>query len=113
MSVAIRTRFLGPTNYRGARIVATVPERVDELTRRRDSADWPLERTNPMDSRAYWSLTVPYPYELGPGLESHRPAAMALAERLGWFGTWFGGAMADGYVFVLALDPFAIHRPEA
>jgi hypothetical protein len=45
-------------------------------------------------------------------MEAHRPAAMALAARLEWFGTWFGGALADGYAFVLASEPFAIHRPE-
>ena len=106
MSCAIVTRYLGPTNYRGARIVATVPSRLGENRRHTE-----LPR-GPMDRRGYWTLTLPYPHELGPGMEAHRPAAMALAERLEWFGTWFGGATDDGYAFVLASDPYAIHRPE-
>lgn len=68
--VGIRTRYLGPTNYRGARIVADVPERI----RTRNAFDEPASR---------WRLTMPYPHELS-GVDAHEPAARALAERLGW-----------------------------
>jgi hypothetical protein len=105
MSVAIVTRYLGPTTYRGARIVASVPCRIADCDPR-EAAERPSHRP------AHWRLTVPYPYELGPGMEAHRPAAMALAARLEWFGTWFGGALDNGYAFVLASEPFALHRPE-
>lgn len=105
MSVAIVTRFVGPTNYRGARIVASVPARIAECDAREAA-----ERR--MDRPSHWRITLSYPYELGPGVEAHRPAAMALATRLGWFGTWYAGALAEGYAFVLADEPYGLHRPE-
>lgn len=57
---AILTRYLGPTDHRGARIVAT----ADTATQ---------------DGR----LVLPFPYERS-GIDAHRPAAEALAARLGW-----------------------------
>ena len=72
---AIVTRYLGPTNTKGARIKAT------------DCDDN--------------SLTIPYPYELS-GEECHRKAAEALCEKMGWKGELFGGGTKEGYVFVFA-----------
>lgn len=80
-TVGIRTRYLGPTNYRGARIVADVPERLATLRE-----DEPASR---------WRVTVPYPYELS-GVDAHAVAARLLAQSLGWLG--------DGEPVALALD---------
>ena len=80
MSVAIVTKYLGPTNYRGARIVASIPARIADCR------------------PAHWRLTLSYPYEL-TGEDAHRAAAQALADRLGWGGRLVGGALADGYAF--------------
>lgn len=75
---AIQTRYLGPTNSRGARIKA-----------------W----------AAAGSITVGYPYELS-GQACHRAAAEALALKFGWntpfHGQLLGGQLENGdYVFVL------------
>lgn len=91
MSVAIVTKYHGPTNYRGSRITASVPSRI---------ADRDLDQpTNPLHQPSHWRLTIPYPYELS-GEACHRKAAHALADRLGWTGTLVAGALADGYAFV-------------
>ena len=72
---AIETRYLGPTNTRGARIKAT--------------------------SASGKSVTVPYPYEETHGMSAHWPAAKALAESLGWSaGEYVGGGTKNGYVFI-------------
>lgn len=93
MPVAIVTHYLGPTNYRGARIVAAVPARIAENHRGDNSF-----RTSPMDRDAYWRLTISYPYELS-GEEAHRVAAEALAARLGWTGHLVSGGLAVGYAY--------------
>lgn len=69
---AITTRFLGPTNSRGARIVAKCEAR---------------------------RVTVAWDYTANI-TTNHAKACHALASRLGWEGDWFGGGTADGYVFV-------------
>jgi hypothetical protein len=71
---AIETRYLGPTNFRSARIKA----------RARSG-----------------SVTVPYDYALNPE-DNHRAAADALRAKYGWEGTFAqgGNAAGDGYVFV-------------
>ena len=75
---AIQTKYLGPTNSRGARVKATC---------------------------AAGTVTVPYPYELS-GQAVHRAAAQALCAKLGWtdangYEPMLGGCLADGsYVFV-------------
>lgn len=61
---AIRTKYLCPTDYRGARIKASEPDGQ--------------------------SVTIPYPYELS-GEDAHRVAAKALRDRMGWSGTLAGG----------------------
>ena len=74
---AIRTKFIAPTNNRGARIAA------------------------------YWDggkITVPYDHLLGETANSLE-AARALATRLQWdYGTWYGGNIGREFVWVLASD---------
>lgn len=68
MYQAIQTKFIGPTNHRGARV------------------------------KAYGqvgSVTVPYDYsQQREG--AHHIAAKALAEKFGWCGVWVYGGSADG-----------------
>lgn len=71
---AIETRYLGPTNHRGARIKATTASGI--------------------------SKTVPYDHALS-GMACHWEAARALAESLGWSaGEYVGGGTKSGYVFI-------------
>ena len=74
---AIQTRYLSPTNSRGARIKA-----------------W----------AAAGSITIPYPHELS-GQACHRKAAEALAAKCQWdtpfYGQLLGGQLENGdYAFV-------------
>jgi hypothetical protein len=71
---AIATKFLGPTNTRGARVRATCEAR---------------------------SVLVPWNYALGVS-ENHDAAARALITRLGWQGTWIQGCLRDVFVYVCA-----------
>ncbi len=70
---AITTRYMGPTNTRGARILAT-----DEDKNR---------------------VTISYPYELS-GEAVHLKAAQALCNMMKWSGNLVGGSTKRGYVFV-------------
>ena len=70
---AITTTYHGPTDCRGARIIA-----ADEDGNR---------------------ATIPYPHELS-GEACHRAAADVLCEKQGWSGTLAGGSTRTGYVFV-------------
>ena len=74
MRQAIVTKYHGPTNARGSRISATTESGL----------------------RHYY----PYRYELNTE-ENHRAAALAMAEHMGWAGAWRGGAIPQGYAFVL------------
>lgn len=96
MSVAIVTKYHGPTNYRGSRITASVPQRIADRDRDRPE--------NPLHQPSHWRLTIPYPYELNSE-DGHRRAAEALRDRLEWTGTLAAGALADGYAFVFVADP--------
>lgn len=71
---AIVTRFLAPTNHRGARIKATAQA---------------------------GALTVPWDYALGVE-ENHRAAALAFATRWGWpvEGAMMGALPNEDYVLV-------------
>ena len=74
---AIQTRYLSPTNSRGARIKATC---------------------------AAGSITIEYPHELS-GQTVHRKAAEALVSKLGWvdphYSGLLGGCLPNGdYCFV-------------
>lgn len=75
----IKTRFLGPTNYRGSRVVA---ESLDN----RPSTGKPDR------------LILGWDRRLGI-LENHKRAALALATRHGWSGTYTYVDARDGYVF--------------
>jgi hypothetical protein len=70
---AIRTKYKGPTNTRGSRIIAS-----DEDGNR---------------------VTISYPYELS-GEAVHRKAADALCTKMGWTGKLESGSLKNGYVFV-------------
>jgi len=79
---AIQTKYLSPTNTRGARIKATA---------------------------AAGSVTISYPYELS-GQAVHRKAAEALCAKFDWdvesiYGQLIGGQLANGdYVFVFPMS---------
>ena len=73
---AITTKYLGPTNTKGARVKASYP---------------------------YESLTVPWDYALST-FENHANAAKSLAVTLGWVSDserYVIGATKDGYVLVI------------
>ena len=71
---SISTKYLGPTNFRGARIKA---------------------------SAEAGAMTVSWDHSLDVD-ENHAKAAKAFADKWGWGGEWIGGASPDrrGYVFV-------------
>lgn len=70
---AITTRFLGPTYFKGSRVVAKA---------------------------AAGRIIVDWDHRLNPE-ENHKAAAIALAKRLEWRGTWFGATLPDqNHVFV-------------
>jgi hypothetical protein len=71
--VAILTKYLGPTNFRGARVKAYTETKL--------------------------SVTVHWDHALNPE-ENHRVAAMALVAKMCWTGRWVGGATEQGYAFV-------------
>lgn len=74
MFQAIETHFVGPTNYRGSRVIAKADA-----------------------GKLVWG----WDYRLNPD-ENHTAAARMLAEKLGWDGVWIGGGRADrkGNVYV-------------
>jgi hypothetical protein len=75
---AIVTRFAGPTNTRGSRVVA---------------------------SAQAGRMTVGWDHALNSD-QNHAEAARAFARKLGWTGTMHGGAMPNGrgYAFVFEAD---------
>jgi len=73
MTQAIETRYFGPGNVRGTRIIATTASGVRH--------------------------TIGYPYELS-GEAVHRKAAEELRDKLGWKGRMVAGSTKAGYVFV-------------
>ena len=88
--VTIETHYLGPTNYRGSRIVAQVgPGR-------------------PSDGHAP-RIVMSYDHELD-GPDNHAKAACRLANQMKSDQRWpedaelIGGATAKGYAFVLVLE---------
>jgi hypothetical protein len=74
MFQAIVTKYIGPTNYRGSRIVAKA---------------------------AAGRIYVSYDHALNIE-DNHTAAAEALANKFGWAGWWRGGGMpsGDGNVYV-------------
>ena len=79
MSQSIVTKYLGPTNSRGARIKATIASGAK-------------------------SYTMPYQYELNSE-DNHTAAARELAQRLEWRGDYISGHTATGMVFVQQFEP--------
>lgn len=75
---AITTKYLGATNHRSSRVVARAQA---------------------------CNITLPWDHALNAE-QNHRAAAMALAAKLGWRGTWHGGGLPDskGYAFVCAAE---------
>ncbi len=94
MYQAITTKYLGPSNVRGARVKATA---------------------------AAGSVTLHWDDSLSSN-DNHNAAALALANKFGWTGTWFAGGMPDasGSCYVCSqIDydgasdcAFAIHRQD-
>jgi len=78
--IAIETRFLGPTNHRGSRIVARCMESLPTRKVTIECADAQSIEAN------------------------HKAAAIALIIKLGWtksyYPSWVMGASERGYVFV-------------
>lgn len=77
MYQAIITKYIGPTNTKGSRIKAR--------------------------SESGHTLIVHYDDALNTE-QNHRAAAMALAAKLDWKGTYHGGGIPDGYAFVCETD---------
>ncbi|MHC4780505.1 MAG: hypothetical protein ACYTFG_18185 [Planctomycetota bacterium] len=79
MKQAIVTRFYGPTDSNGARVIAKA-----RAGRKRSKYDYNLDT-----------------------FENHRAAAVALCERFGWPKELAGGAMPDGtgYCFLMLEAP--------
>lgn len=84
MTIAIQTKFIGPTNSRGSRVKATTLDK------------------NPSTGRPD-SITISWDHALNAH-NNHRQAAKALAERNGWSGFWAHGDTLDGAVWVRVLD---------
>ena len=72
---AITTRYKGPTDTKGSKIIAT--------------------------AEGGHKVTISYPYELS-GEDVHAKAAICLCLKLGWKGELIGGGTDKGYVFVFA-----------
>ena len=78
MYQAIKTSYVSPTNYRGARIIAKCDAK---------------------------KITVPFDYGSSPD-ENHTRAANKLAQELGWtqenagYWQWIGGCFGEDYYFV-------------
>jgi hypothetical protein len=74
MYQAIETKYLAPTNHRGARIAAVTGG----------------------DRR----VVIPYDHALNVE-QNHAAAAFWAATSMGWGGSWSGGSTRDGFCFVL------------
>lgn len=72
---AIQTKYIGPSNRRASRMVATASDGIKAR------------------------VSVAYNHSLDQD-GNHRIAAKALAEKLGWDGEWYGGATRQGMIFV-------------
>ena len=81
---AIKTTFLGATNFRGSRIKATAE-----------------------GGQRDHQVTIPYPHELNSE-QAHQAAAKALCAKLDWHGAMITGGLRDCYVHV-----FSSHKLES
>ncbi len=73
----ITTKYLGPTDKRGARIVATTSSGVRAV--------------------------VPFSYDVSTE-DCHRLAALAVYDKCGWTGRMIAGETRSGYVWVFVDD---------
>lgn len=83
---SIITKYLGPSNFRGARIKAKATGGAGSMTR---SYDYALNTE-----------------------ENHRASAKAFAKHLQWPGTWIEGDLGDGmggYVYVCINSRMSVH----
>ncbi len=78
MPIAIKTAFIGATNYRGSRVKASTMDSLKEHRR---------------------SLTLSWDHSLD-GQGNHQRAAQALAEKLEWDGEWHIADGGDVYLWV-------------
>lgn len=84
----IKTKYLGPTNHRGARVKA-------------------------VSSYGETSVTMPWDHALD-SFDNHQAAAMALLSKVKWGGDrYFAGGSNDGYVFVAGHDFASFVNPES
>lgn len=72
--VAILTKYIGPTDYRGSRCKALHADGGPSLT-----VDWDHAKNVE---------------------DNHQLAAFAFARKMGWSGRWVGGGTRHGYAFV-------------
>jgi hypothetical protein len=96
---SIVTRFLGPTNSRGARIAAQVSDYGSDMER--------YSRENGKPGRLIVAWDHGFCVE-----ENHKRAAMALAQRLEWSGRWYGDDApgSAGYVFTRGAVQFFVEE---
>jgi len=80
---AITTRYLPPTNYRGARIAATAEG----------------GRNHPL------RIVISDP-DLDRPEDSHAEAALALCAKMNWSGRLIGGGLPDGRGFAFVFEPY-------
>lgn len=78
MAVAIKTKFIGPSNTRGSRVKAETCDALREHRR---------------------SVTLEWDHALD-GQDNHSRAAKALATKLDWDGEWHIADGGDVYLFV-------------
>lgn len=76
--IAIRCKYLPPTNTRGARVKAYAEQAM--------------------------SITLSWDHKYGFPANASR-AAKAFATRYDWGGMWYGGSIGDEYVFVNHFGP--------
>ena len=88
MRQSIQTKYIGPTNARGSRVSAT--------------------------SASGHRVVIGWDDALNSD-ENHFAAAMALARKLNWTGTWHVGSTPHGCVFVQSIgdpyDSFTLGKP--
>lgn len=89
---AIKTKYIGPGNVRGSRVVATTEDH------NRIVLSWDSSKNSE---------------------ENHQAAAIALCEKFGWYGTLVTGCFPDCYVHVFTesygrpvRDTFTVEKKE-
>jgi|GEM_PF-2338241 hypothetical protein len=92
MAIAIKTKFIGPSNTRGSRVKAETCEALREHRR---------------------SVTLSWDHSLD-GQGNHARAAEALAKKLGWAGEWHIADGGEVYLWVrTGVFSFRFSLPES